>query len=306
MRPGRSPSGSLRWLPAAAITLALAGCGGNAVAAHRRTAATPRATPSPAATVLGSFHSAAIRGTEHYAVRLPAGYRTSGLRYPVIYALHGLPTDSDAYQRMPIASWDADAGAAGRPVIVVSPQGARKGDSDPEWHNWGPGRDWETVVSSELVRVIDHRFRTIANRRARAIVGMSAGGYGASIIGVRHLGEFSAIESWSGYFYPTNPAGTARLPLGSPDADEAATVQSYVKDARHFFVAGPTFFGFYVGDEDARFLPLNQRLNADLRAALIPHVYAVYHGAHVGSFWAAHERGWIAAAVRFLWPARRT
>src|SRR5206468_11139206 len=109
----------------------------------------------------------------------------------------------------------AIAQQAGRPAIVVAPQGARVADTDPEWHDWGPGRDWETAVAVELVREVDRSFRTIPVRRGRAVIGISAGGYGAALIGLRHLPTFSVIQSWSGYFHATNPAGTGPMDLGS-------------------------------------------------------------------------------------------
>ena len=36
------------------------------------------------------FRSQAISGTLHYVVYLPPGYGTSGMRYPVVYFLHGV------------------------------------------------------------------------------------------------------------------------------------------------------------------------------------------------------------------------
>jgi enterochelin esterase-like enzyme len=287
---------------ALAVACLLAACGQHSAAA---TASKPAPSSPRAHVVLRSFHSNAIDDTEHYAVALPAGYARSGLRYPVIYALHGLPGSATSYASMPILSWGQDASDAGRPVIVVSPQGARPGDTDPEWHDWGPGRDWDTMVARELVAQVDDHFRTISGRRGRAIIGMSAGGYGASIIGVRHLDVFAAIESWSGYFYPTNRSGSARLYLGSADADDAADVHTYINDVSHLTRDGPTFFGFFVGDADPHFLEPNEQLHRDLLAAKVPHWYAVYPGAHTGSFWAQHEREWIGGAVDALRRAYR-
>jgi S-formylglutathione hydrolase FrmB len=66
---------------------------------------------------------------------------------------------------MDIDGWGQDASAAHRPAIVVAPQGARAADSDPERHDWGPGRDWETLVARELVDHVDDTFRTIPGRR---------------------------------------------------------------------------------------------------------------------------------------------
>jgi S-formylglutathione hydrolase FrmB len=254
--------------------------------------------------VEGSFYSPSIKGDEHYAAYLPAGYESAGRHYPVIYALHGLPSDAEGYHDIPVGEWGQAAEQAGRPAIVVAPAGARQGDPDPEWHDWGAGRNWETMVSKDLVQHVDRTYRTIANRRGRGIVGISAGGYGASIIGIKHPDVYSVIESWSGYFHPTNAVGDQPLELGSPEADSAASVHTYVAQAKAIFERWkPTYFGFYVGDADPHFLAENEQLHRELLAAHVPHVYAVYPGAHSSSFWQEHEEEWITAAVRHLDPA---
>src|SRR5438445_8835625 len=87
------------------------------------------------------YRSVALGGTLPFAVSLPAGYATSRARYPVIYFLHGLPASPYAYHGI---GWVASAlDALSRPAIVIAPRGARDGDSDPEYLDWGPGRNWE-------------------------------------------------------------------------------------------------------------------------------------------------------------------
>ena len=260
--------------------------------------------PARAAVLQRSFRSAALGGTERYAVSLPAGYATSGRRYPVIYALHGLPGGATSYLKMPIAAWGEIAQDAGRPAIVVAPQGARAGDSDPEWLDWAPGRDWESAVAVELVHAVDRTYRTIPNRRDRAIIGMSAGGYGAALIGIHHLGTYSVIQSWSGYFHPTNPAGTAPLDVGTPLANLLASAHAYVPLLPGWFATWqPTYLGFYIGDQDTRFLAENRQLDRELRAAAVAHHFAVYPGGHTAALWNAHARAWLGRALRELSPA---
>jgi len=151
-------------------------------------------------------HVDAVDGTLHYSIALPPGYDTSGERYPVIYVLHGLPSSDQAYKG--ITGYADSLASTGHPAIVVGAQGARPGDTDPEWHNWGPGRDWETATESELVALIDDHSRTIPERSARGIIGISAGGYGAALIAIHHPETYQVIESWSGYFVLTDPDGT--------------------------------------------------------------------------------------------------
>ena len=156
--------------------------------------------------------SVALGGRVHARVILPAGYDdVPHRRYPVVYFLHGLPGSSSSYQGN---DWLLDAIQQAGPAILVLPQGARDSDTDPEYLDWGVGRNWATYVSTELPGYIDAHFRTLARREGRAIVGVSAGGYGAAVTGLNHLGRFSVIESWSGYFHPTDPTGTRALARG--------------------------------------------------------------------------------------------
>ncbi len=285
--------------------VARAGCGvaqpraGSAAAATRPAAA---ATSSRPRIIDGSFHSVAVNGTLHYAIALPPGYDTSGKRYPVIYFLHGLPANAEAYKG--IGGYADSLAATGHRAIVVGAQGARPGDTDPEWHNWGPGRDWETATESELVSWIDHHYRTIARRSGRAIIGVSAGGYGATLIAIHHPATYQVIESWSGYFVLTDPDGKRR-DLGSAEANAAASAHASVsKLAREFRPYGRTFFAFYTGTQDPYpgFVQDNELLDEELNKAGIPHTFSLYDGAHNSAFWRQHQDAWLAAAVQRLDP----
>lgn len=271
-----------------------------AFAAVWPTRATP-ATDSPEV-VQQSFRSKALRGTIHYAVALPPGYAATRLRYPVVYFLHGLPASPTAYKAI---RGLADTLALNRlSAILVGAQGARKGDTDPEWHNWGRGRDWETATASELIAQVDTHYRTIARRAGRAIVGVSAGGYGATLIGIHHPGTYEVIESWSGYFRATNPAGKP-LDLGTRNANVDANAHFAVPRLKHAFARYPsTFFGFFIGNKDPYpgFVADNRRLDRELAEAGLPHRFQVYEGAHTQAFWNQHDDEWLDAAVKRLAP----
>jgi enterochelin esterase-like enzyme len=248
------------------------------------------------------FTSVALRGTMHALVVLPADYATSGERYPVVYFLHGLPAGPDAYAQ---SRWLGRVlSTLHRDAILVEPQGARTGDTDPEYLDWGIGRNWETYVSTELPQYVDTHFRTIRSRRGRAIVGLSAGGYGASLVGFDHLERFSVIESWSGYFHPTDPTGKQAVDRGSAAANARASVHDLIADDAR---AGrlPTFFGFYVGRDDVRFHAENVQLNHELDLARVPHVFVVYPGGHSTAVWQRHAAEWLRMALVHLLPPQR-
>src|SRR5919109_981514 len=82
-------------------------------------------------------------GALHYEVYLPADYDTSTLRYPVLYFLHGLPAGPYAFQSFTWLEHALDA--AGKPAILVLPQGARGNESDPEYLDHGAGHNWATA-----------------------------------------------------------------------------------------------------------------------------------------------------------------
>lgn len=245
-----------------------------------------------------AFWSRALHRALRFEAYLPAGYDAGTTRYPVIYFLHGLPAGPGAYRDV---DWLASALDAAAPrVILVTPQGSTKPDSDPEYLDWGPGANWEQAVAKELPGYVDSHLRTVAQRRGRALVGLSAGGYGAVILALHHLDDFAAVESWSGYFAPTNPEGTARLDLGSAPANARANAHAFVSELRADEKQRPTFFAFYVGRGDTRFRAENQQLDSELTQAGVPHLFAIYPGAHERSVWSDHAAQWLRLAATHL------
>jgi S-formylglutathione hydrolase FrmB len=246
----------------------------------------------------GSFHSKAVAGTLHYAVYLPPGYAKTRTRYPVVYFLHGLPADGRAYRQIaPIAQAIEQTH---RKAIVIGAQGARISDVDPEWLDHGPGEKWETATAKELVSVVDSHYRTIATRAGRLLVGISGGGYGAMLIALHNPGVYSVVESWSGYFHATNPAGTASLDLGSKEANDWASAHTLLGRLRAF--VGPKrqngYAAFYVGTNDSVFRAENERFFREIRAAGIEDVtFRLYSGAHNWSLWSRYAVSWLAAGL---------
>jgi S-formylglutathione hydrolase FrmB len=247
-----------------------------------------------------SFASAAIGARLHFEVYLPQGYSTSAKRYPVLYVLHGLPSSPSAYTAMRFIERALDS--IRRPAIVVLPQGARAGETDPEYVDHGPGDRWGTAIASELPRVIDTRFRTIRSRDGRALIGISAGGYGAMQLALHHLDEFSVVESWSGYFHPTDPTGTRTLDLGSARSNMQANIHELLPTVKSKLISGKTFIAFYVGRSDGRFFAENETLNQELSADGVAHVFRAYPGGHDETLWARYAAPWLELALVHLAP----
>ena len=140
-------------------------------------------------------------------------------------------------------------------------------------------------------------------RTGRALVGVSAGGYGAMHLALQHLDQFSVVESWSGYFHPTDPTGTKPLDLGSAAANAHADVHRQLQSNRARLKSLPTYIAFYVGSDDSRFLAENRQLNRELSQAGIPHVFRVYPGGHDQALWQRYAAPWLTLALDHLAPA---
>lgn len=158
--------------------------------------------------VLSSFFSPALRRRESYYAYLPPHYAAQaarGRRFPVIYLLHPPPGHPVVFFTAGELAVDANVLIHQhriRPLIAVVPDGrtAAYGD-DTEWADARAGR-YESFVL-DVVRTVDHRYATLADRRHRVLGGLSEGGYGAVNVALHHLGTFGGTQSWSGYFLNT-------------------------------------------------------------------------------------------------------
>lgn len=143
-------------------------------------------------------------------VYLPPGYASGALRYPTIYLLHGGGGDEAdwvTFGGMQKMFDDAFAASAANATIVVMPDGRSGMNFDyvnAKFLN-------ETYFNHHLVPFIDAHFRTIADRRGRAVIGLSNGGYGALHYAAKAPDLFSVAGSMSG-----NVAAQAMGDLGTP------------------------------------------------------------------------------------------
>jgi len=106
-------------------------------------------------------------------------------------------------------------------VVFIDSLGSPYGDT--QCADMYDGSQWfETYISKTVVEVLDRDFRTIADSRARGIMGMSAGGFCAPMLTLRHPDVFSISISFSGYFTAGASGPTGQKPFG-----DAAGIQSH-------------------------------------------------------------------------------
>lgn len=245
-----------------------------------------------------AFRSPALGGRmERALVYLPAAYRTEPWRrFPVAYLLHGTPGD-------PRTAFINSLHVAPRldllilrhrvrPLIVVMPPGSPSTyDRATEWAN-GPARDqhWFTYLTHDLIRVVDHHFRTIRSAAGRGIGGYSSGADAAlnAILLRPHL--YSVAEGWSGDYHQT-PAtvGHKRALIHLYSAMDTAPER-----APELAATGAHVY-LYAGRKD-RVLPNTVLVGAMLQASGVHTVVDVTGGGHAWALWSDRLDG----ALRFF------
>lgn len=208
-------------------------------------------------------------------VYLPPGFDPA-VRYPVVYLLHGMRGSPDEYLGGTDLAGFADAAITDgrlRPFIAIVPAAGPSRDYNGEWA--GP---WERALL-RTVAWTDANLPTIAGRRGRVLAGLSAGGFGAVDIGLRHPGLFGTIESWSGYFRPLHDgpfahASHALLAANDPAQLVVSEEPLLAHLGTRFFVStGPAHSHWFRPSESVDFalelqslgLPATLRLYSDPR-----------------------------------------
>lgn len=241
--------------------------------------------------------SAALAGrSQRVLVYLPPGYGQSAPeRYPVLYLLHGFPGDPDGFLNAIRAGVVEDTLLAEKklqPMILVMPFGSTGIFTDKEWANGiRPHEGWETFVARDLVRAIDARYRTIRSGAARAIGGLSEGGYGALNIGLHHPDEFHVLESWSGY----EKADDVKSIFGG--SKPLLARNSPVLTLPHAAAAlrrNRAYIWFYSGTKDG-LRRQNERFAADLARLHVAHLFFLADGGHNWGLW--RNQAWRALSV---------
>lgn len=146
-------------------------------------------------------------------VYLPPGYEKGDDRYPAVYCLTGftgrgkvLLNDNPFTPNLAERMDKLIAAGTIRPMIAVMPDCFTYYGGSQYINSTATGR-YEDYLTEEIVPFVDENFRTIADRRSRAVMGKSSGGYGSLVMGMRHADLFALVCSIAGdayfdYCYP--------------------------------------------------------------------------------------------------------
>jgi enterochelin esterase-like enzyme len=133
----------------------------------------------------------------------PPGYNENiKTRYPVLYLQHGSFEDETGWSSQGKANLILDnliAAKQATPMIVVMDNGyAYKPQNNQRDKKEQTASVFEEVLITEVIPMIDSKFRTIANRENRAIAGLSMGANQTMRIMMNHLDTFSQYGGFSG------------------------------------------------------------------------------------------------------------
>lgn len=193
-------------------------------------------------------------------VYTPAGYETSGKRYPVFYLLHGMGGDEEAWIALGRTSQIMDnliAQGKAEPMIVVMTNGNASQEAAP-----GESKDnfkapsmnlpktmegsFETAFP-DVVKFIDKTYRTKANKKNRAIAGLSMGGYHSMHISKQYPDLFNYVGLFSAAIMPDQKV---KSPIYD-DFDQKLKTQFAKKPALYWIGIGKTDF-LYQANADYR------------------------------------------------------
>ena len=241
----------------------------------------------------------------HYCVMLPPGYdaATAGhspRRYPVLYFLHGLGDNEQTLFKG--GGWDLIQDLRRKKQIsdflVVTPEGKRS-----FYINSADGRvRYSDFFVREFIPYIESHYSIRRERSARAIGGVSMGGYGALRFAFAYPQLFSSVSAQSAALI-AEPRQTT-MPMPAPLGGLLGAVFGDPIDLRHWNQNSPFVLAkrnraqirasglsiyFNCGrDDEFGFETGAAELHRQLQAEGIQHEYHLYPGNHGADYFLAH------------------
>ncbi len=241
-----------------------------------------------------SLTSQILNGERKFAIYLPPDYESSERSYPVLYLLHGGGDDQTGWVQfgevLNIADKAIKEGQATAMIIVMpdANTGTRGYFNDPkgEWN-------YEDFFFNEFMPYVEKNYRIKADKRYRAVAGLSMGGGGTFMYALHHPELFSSACPLSASCGPLTleEAGTwleRRSEKKYSDAEKEKYFKNHstlelintmpvdkIKSVRWFIDCG---------DDDFLFEG-NSLVHIAMRKKEIPHEFRIRDGAHNWTYW---------------------
>ena len=226
-----------------------------------------------AANIVHATHFSKYMGNKQwgYNVYLPPSYATSTTkRYPVIIFLHGGGGDENqlTYYVTSFVHPYIQQGKVPECIVAFPSCGPNSFflDSGVIYNdqNFNP----DAYLVKEFIPHIDSTYRTINDRKSRAISGMSMGGYGTWHFAFKYPELFCAAGPFSagGPYFNSHPVFTGYNPADDPHVNVAKNAAALSSGMRVYISVGAIDFGL---------VPYNKALADSCKIHRIPFVYTV-------------------------------
>ena len=225
--------------------------------------------------------------TRRLTVYTPAGYETSGKEYPVLYLLHGIGGDENAWSELGRAAQIMDnliAQGKAEPMLVVMTNGNISEEACPGETSNGflvptmmlpktMEGSFETAFP-DVVKFIEKTYRVKKDKAHRAIAGLSMGGFHSLFISINNPDLFDYI----GLFSAAVDQQQAD-PNGFPNIYENRNGK-----IDQLFSKNPKLFWIGIGKTDFLFKN-NNELRAYLDSKKHKYTYLETDGGHIWRNW---------------------
>ena len=236
------------------------------------------------------YESPTLGMTRRMTVYTPAGYDSGKGRYPVLYLLHGMGGDEEAWTSLGRAQYILDnliAQGKAKPMIVVMTNGntnrhsAAPGEEGQGMYRPYPSGATDTSFEShfgDVISYVDSHYRTVKKQSGRAIAGLSMGGFHTNLVSVNYPKTFDYI----GLFSAATPDW--RIPSDLTKTRAPEFYQNYDQKIAQLFDNGVKLYYIAIGRDDFLY-QANVEFRAKLDAINAPYLYRESDGGHIWANW---------------------
>mgnify|MGYP001094585915 CR=1 FL=1 len=192
----------------------------------------------------------------------PPCYDQSEMRYPTLYLLHGAAETEQQWEELGLDKVVDDQihEEAIPPLIIIMPR-------EDTWVSLQENPFGDHLMQT-LIPWVDQEYRTLPERRYRAVGGISRGGNWAIRLGMLHWETFGSLGAHSA---PLFYGDLNRLPGWLEDIPENSIPRIYLDIS-----------------EGDRYLPEAESLRDILRDADVTLEWHLYPGLHNETYWSSH------------------
>jgi enterochelin esterase family protein len=159
------------------------------------------------------YFSTALNAWRRLHVYTPPGYETGNAKYPVFYLLHGAGDNDHSWSSVGRANYILDnliAAKKAKPMVVVMTAGHTPPVQSAARGGGGflsPADDFAREFLTDVMPLVEKRYRVMTDRANTAIAGLSMGGAQTLNIAIPNLQRFGYIGVYSSGLIGDNGRG---------------------------------------------------------------------------------------------------